>query len=68
VTAMLGNAGGPQAYLRQVGMGQALAESGTEILAGNQASDAVATVFRTQAHKLLVDQPGGLIGAVRPAG
>ena len=46
---------------------QALAQSGTEILAGNQANDAVATVFRTQAHKLLY-QPGGLIGAVRPAG
>ena len=54
VTAMLGNADGPQAYLRQVGMGQALAQSGTEMLAGNQADDAVATVFRTQAHKLLV--------------
>jgi cell wall-associated NlpC family hydrolase len=63
VTAMLGNADGPQAYLRQVGMGQALAESGTEILAGNQANDAVATVFRTQAHKLLVAKQADLKAA-----
>jgi len=63
VTAMLGNADGPQAYLRQVGMGQALAESGTEILAGNQANDAVATVFRTQAHKLLVAKQADLQAA-----
>ncbi len=63
VTAMLGNADGPQAYLRQVGMGQALAQSGTEILAGNQADDAVATVFRTQAHKLLVAKQAGLQAA-----
>jgi peptidoglycan DL-endopeptidase CwlO len=33
VMVMLGDADGPQAYLRQVGMGQALAESGTETLA-----------------------------------
>jgi cell wall-associated NlpC family hydrolase len=63
VTAMLGNADGPQAYLRQVGMSQALAESGTEILAGNQANDAVATVFRTQAHKLLVAKQADLKAA-----
>jgi cell wall-associated NlpC family hydrolase len=63
VTAMLGNADGPQGYLRQVGMGQALAQSGTEILAGNQANDAVATVFRTQAHKLLVAKQADLQAA-----
>jgi cell wall-associated NlpC family hydrolase len=63
VTAMLGNADGPQAYLRQVGMGQALAQSGTEMLAGNQADDAVATVFRTQAHKLLVAKQADLKAA-----
>ena len=63
VTAMLGNADGPQGYLRQVGMGQALAQSGTEILAGNQANDAVATVFRTQAHKLLVAKQADLRAA-----
>ncbi len=60
VTAMLGDADGPQAYLRQVGMGQALAESGTEILAANQAADAVARVFRAQAHKLLVARQADL--------
>jgi hypothetical protein len=54
VMVMLGDADGPQAYLRQVEMGQALAESGAETLAANQANNAVATVFRTQAHKLLV--------------
>jgi len=63
VTAMLGDADGPQAYLRQVGMGQALAESGTETLAANQANNAVATVFRTQAHKLLVAKQAGLRAA-----
>jgi len=63
VTAMLGNADGPQAYLPQVGMGQALAESGTEILAENQANDAVARVFRTQAHKLLVAKQADLKAA-----
>ena len=63
VTAMLGDADGPQAYLRQVGMGQALAESGAETLAANQANNAVATVFRTQAHKLLVAKQAGLRAA-----
>lgn len=53
VTAMIGDAHGPQAYLRQVGMGQVLAQWGTETLAAHQANDAVARVFRTQAHKLL---------------
>jgi cell wall-associated NlpC family hydrolase len=60
VTAMLGDADGPQAYLRQVGMGQALAESGTDTLAANQANEAVARVFRTQAHKLLVAKQADL--------
>ena len=63
VTVMLGDAGGPQAYLRQVGMGQALAESGTETLAANQANNAVATVFRAQAHKLLVAKQAALQAA-----
>ena len=51
---MLGDAHGPQAYMNQVGMGQVLAQSGTETLAANQANNAVARVFRTQAHELLV--------------
>ena len=63
VTVMLGDAGGPQAYLRQVGMGQVLAESGTETLAANQANNAVATVFRAQAHKLLVARQAALQAA-----
>ena len=63
MTIMLGDAGGPQAYLRQVGMGQVLAESGTETLAANQANNAVATVFRAQAHKLLVAKQAALQAA-----
>ena len=63
VTAMLGDAHGPQAYMTQVGMGQVLAQSGTEVLAANQANDAVARVFRTQAHKLLVARQAGLRAA-----
>ena len=63
VTAMIGDAHGPQAYLRQVGMGQVLAQWGTETLAANQANDAVAGVFRTQAHKLLVAQQADLRAA-----
>jgi cell wall-associated NlpC family hydrolase len=63
VMVMLGDADGPQAYLRQVGMGQVLAESGAETLAANQASNAVATVFRTQAHKLLVAKQSALQAA-----
>ena len=63
VTAMIGDAHGPQAYLRQVGMGQVLAQWGTETLAANQANNAVAAVFRTQAHKLLVAQQADLRAA-----
>ena len=63
VTAMLGDAHGPQAYLNQVGMGQVLAESGTETLASNQANNAVATVFRTQAHELLLAKQADLRAA-----
>ena len=63
VTAMLGDAHGPQAFMTQVGMGQVLAQSGTEVLAANQANDAVARVFRTQAHKLLVAKQADLRAA-----
>jgi cell wall-associated NlpC family hydrolase len=63
VTAMLGDAHGPQAYLNQVGMGQVLAQSGTETLAANQANNAVARVFRTQAHELLVAKQADLRAA-----
>ena len=63
VAAMLGDANGPQDYMNQVGMGQVLAQSGTETLAANQASNAVARVFRTQAHELLVTQQADLRAA-----
>ena len=63
MTAMLGDAHGPQAYMDQVGVGQVLAESGTETLASNQANNAVARVFRTQAHELLVAKQADLRAA-----
>ena len=59
VTAMLGDADGPQAYLRQVGMGQALAQSGTEVLARIPARSSASTGCTN---------PAAIIGAVRPAG
>ena len=40
-----------------------LAQSGTETLASNQASNAVATVFRTQAHELLLAKQADLRAA-----
>ena len=63
VTAMIGDAHGPQAYLSQVGMGQVLAQWGTETLSANQANDTVAGVFRAQAHKLLVARQADLRAA-----
>ena len=63
VTAMLGDASGPQGYLNQVGMGQVLAQGGTDELAQNQANDVVAKVFRAQAHDLLVAQQADLRAA-----
>ena len=63
LTAMLGDASGPQAYMNQVGLGQVLAQSGTDTLAANQANDAVAKVFRTQARELLTAQRADLRAA-----
>jgi cell wall-associated NlpC family hydrolase len=63
MTAMLGDAHGLQAYLSQVGMGQVLAQSGTDVLAANQANDVVAKVFRTQAHDLLTAKQADLRAA-----
>jgi cell wall-associated NlpC family hydrolase len=63
VTAMLGNASGPQGYLNQVGLGQVLAQYGTDTLAMNQANDVVARVFRAQAHDLLVARQADLRAA-----
>jgi cell wall-associated NlpC family hydrolase len=63
VTSMLGDANGPQGYLNQVGLGQVLAQSGTDELAQNQANDVVAKVFRAQAHDLLVSEQADLRAA-----
>jgi len=63
MTAMLGDASGPQAYMSQVGIGQVLAQSGTDVLAANRADDVVAKVFRTQAHELLTAQQADLRAA-----
>jgi hypothetical protein len=63
VTAMLGNASGPQGYLNQAGLGQVLAQHGTATLAQNQANEVVARVFRTQAHELLLAKQADLRAA-----
>jgi cell wall-associated NlpC family hydrolase len=63
MTAMLGDANGPEAYMSQVGLGQVLAQSGTEVLASNQANDVVAKVFRTQARDLLTARQADLRAA-----
>ena len=63
VTAMLGDADGPQAYMNQVGLGEVLARSSTDTLAENQANGTVATVFRNQAHDLLVARQADLKAA-----
>jgi cell wall-associated NlpC family hydrolase len=62
-SAMLGDDHGPQAYLNQVGLGQVLAQYGTDTLAANQANAAVAKVFRVQAQDLLVAQQADLRAA-----
>jgi peptidoglycan DL-endopeptidase RipA len=54
MTSMLGNASGPQGYLNEVGLGQVLAQNGTDTVADAQANDVVASAFRKQAHDLLV--------------
>jgi cell wall-associated NlpC family hydrolase len=53
MTSMLGSASGPQGYLSQVGLGQVLAQNGTDTVAEAQANDVVAGAFRKQAHDLL---------------
>jgi cell wall-associated NlpC family hydrolase len=63
MTSMLGDADGPQAYLNEVGLGQVLAQYGTDTLAENQANDVVARVFRTQAHDLLAAEQADLRAA-----
>ncbi|MGH3151366.1 MAG: hypothetical protein ACRDOB_11635, partial [Streptosporangiaceae bacterium] len=63
VSAMLGNASGPQGYLNQVGLGTVLGQDGTDTLAEAQADDVVAKVFRTQAHELLAAEQSDLRAA-----
>jgi peptidoglycan DL-endopeptidase RipA len=63
VTSMLGNAGGPQGYLNEVGLGQVLASDGTDTLAEAQANNVVAGAFRKQAHELLAAEQGDLRAA-----
>jgi peptidoglycan DL-endopeptidase RipA len=63
MTSMLGNASGPQGYLNGVGMGQVLAQNGTDTVAQAQANDVVAGAFRKQAHDLLVAEQSDLAAA-----
>ena len=63
MTAMLGDASGPQGYLSEVGLGQVLAQRGADTLAASQANDVVAGVFRKQARDLLVAERADLRAA-----
>jgi cell wall-associated NlpC family hydrolase len=63
MTSMLGNAGGPQGYLNEVGLGQVLASDGTDTLAEAQANNVVAGAFRKQAHELLAAEQADLRAA-----
>jgi cell wall-associated NlpC family hydrolase len=56
MSSMLGNASGPQGYLSEVGLGQVLAQNGTDTEADAQANDVVDAAFRKQAHDLLAAQ------------
>jgi len=63
MTSMLGNASGPQGYLNGVGLGQVLAQNGTDTVAQSQANDVVAGAFRKQAHDLLAAEQSDLAAA-----
>ncbi len=63
MTSMFGNASGPQGYLNGVGLGQVLAQNGTDTVAQAQADDVVAGAFRKQAHDLLVAEQSDLAAA-----
>jgi cell wall-associated NlpC family hydrolase len=63
MTSMFGNASGPQGYLNEVGLGQVLAQDGTDTVAEAQANDAVASAFRKQAHDLLMAEQADLRAA-----
>ncbi len=63
MTSMLGDAGGPQGYLNGVGLGQVLAQNGTDTVAQAQANDVVAGAFRKQARDLLMAEQADLQAA-----
>jgi cell wall-associated NlpC family hydrolase len=63
MTSMLGNASGPQGYLNGVGLGQVLAQNGTDTEAQAQANDVVASAFRKQARDLLTAEQSDLAAA-----
>jgi cell wall-associated NlpC family hydrolase len=63
MSSMLGDASGPQGYLSEVGLGQVLAQNGTDTEAQAQADDVVASAFRTQAHDLLTAEQADLKAA-----
>jgi len=63
MTSMLGNASGPQGYLNEVGLGQVLAQNGTDTVAQAQADNVVASAFRKQAHDLLMAEQADLRAA-----
>jgi cell wall-associated NlpC family hydrolase len=63
MSSMLGSASGPQGYLNEVGLGQVLAQNGTDTVAQAQANDVVAAAFRKQAHDLLVAEQADLRAA-----
>jgi len=63
MTSMLGNASGPQGYLSGVGLGQVLAQNGTDTVAQAQANNVVAGAFRKQAHDLLTAEQSDLAAA-----
>jgi cell wall-associated NlpC family hydrolase len=53
MAAMLGNSGGPQAFLNGADAEQQLAQQGTDVLSQDRASKVVASVFRAQARQAL---------------
>jgi cell wall-associated NlpC family hydrolase len=53
MAAMLGNSGGPQAFLNGIDVQQQLAAEGTDLLSQNQATKLVAGVFQAQARREL---------------
>jgi cell wall-associated NlpC family hydrolase len=63
MASMLGSASGPQGYLNEVGLGQVLAQDGTDTVAEAEANDVVASAFRKQAHDLLVAEQADLRAA-----